>query len=496
MPATRCPCPYAGHLFYCNFKYLIIYVIQFLLNDTNIQTDLPAGSLLLDFARYHLHLSGTKIGCREGDCGACTMLAGEIIGDELVYRSVTSCLVPLGNARGKHIVTIEGLNTSDLNFIQQSFAEEGAAQCGFCTPGFIVSLAGYCLTETNTRNQSLLDAIDGNICRCTGYKSIERAVTKIAGKLDGNRGADPIDTAVKQIGLPGYFKTIKIRLRGCNNQTNGAGQPTPATTRFLGGGTDLYVQHPETMEDADINFLLGNAAIKGITQQGNRCALGAAVTVTDMLESPIFQSSFPSLNKYMKLIASTQIRNLSTVAGNMINASPIGDLTVFFLALDARVILSDGNNRRMVPLQKFYKGYKIIDKDPEEIIEQISFDLPGENTLFNFEKVSKRTNLDIASVNSAICLVMEGDIIRDAALSAGGVAPVPAFLEQASTFLRGKAVSPVLIAHLLDIVQGEISPISDTRGTVTYKRILLAQLIKAHFLAFFPEMKANELIHL
>lgn len=144
--------------------------------------------LLLDFIRYNQNLRGTKIGCREGDCGACTVLTGEINGDEIVYRTVTSCLMAIGNVHGKHIVTIEGVNMTELNPIQQAMCDEGGTQCGFCTPGFIVSLAGFCLSKKEPTYDHAIASINGNICRCTGYKSIERAAGKVAGLLQ-ERGA-------------------------------------------------------------------------------------------------------------------------------------------------------------------------------------------------------------------------------------------------------------------------------------------------------------------
>ena len=152
-------------------------MIQFILNNTNLSTALPAGMTLLDFIRYERNLFGTKIGCREGDCGACTILVGQLKNGEIDYRSATSCLMPLGNAHGKHIVTVEGINFPGLSPVQQAMSDEGATQCGFCTPGFVVSLTGFCMQK---RNKDVVSAIDGNICRCTGYKSIERAAMNIA----------------------------------------------------------------------------------------------------------------------------------------------------------------------------------------------------------------------------------------------------------------------------------------------------------------------------
>lgn len=469
--------------------------MKFILNNKQISTALPAGTLLLDFIRYQQHLMGTKIGCREGDCGACTILVGELVNDELIYRSATSCLMPIGNANGKHIVTIEGVNVEGLNFVQQAFAEEGATQCGFCTPGFIVSLAGYCLNDSSPKNTSGIDAVNGNICRCTGYKSIERAVAKIEAKLEDRNGQDAISFAIENNILPAWFGTIKSKLIEVALPANGQIHNIDQQLKFLGGGTDLYVQQHETMVNADIEFLFNKSSLNGIVQQDNKCIMGASATVSDMLESAIFTTNFPSLYKYIKVISSTQIRNMATVAGNFVNASPIGDLTIFFLALDAQLILSDGDTKRTLPLRKFYKGYKVLDKQPTEFIEQIWFQLPAADDLFNFEKVSKRTNLDIASVNIAIHILMNGDMVESAGLSAGGVGPVPAYLAASSDFLKGKKITTDLVAELIALAQTEISPISDARGTETYKRLLLAQLIKAHFITLFPALSVKQLLH-
>jgi xanthine dehydrogenase small subunit len=187
-------------------------LISFLLNDKEVAIDLPPGMLLLDFIRYHQHLMGTKIGCREGDCGACTVLVGSIKNNELQYQSMTSCLMPLANAQGKHIVTIEGINfENQLNPIQQAMADEGATQCGFCTPGFVMSLAGFCLKDKPATEKNAVAAVDGNICRCTGYKSIERAAAKLTALLKDKNG-DPAKFVAEKKILPKYFSTIKNRL--------------------------------------------------------------------------------------------------------------------------------------------------------------------------------------------------------------------------------------------------------------------------------------------
>ncbi|MEO7049485.1 MAG: 2Fe-2S iron-sulfur cluster-binding protein, partial [Ferruginibacter sp.] len=216
---------------------------QFILNNADVNTSLPKGMLMLDFIRYQKNLTGTKIGCREGDCGACTILIGEIKNDTLQYTSATSCLMALGNASGKHIVTIEGVNVNGLNEVQQTFSNEGATQCGFCTPGFIVSLTGFSMSSKDPRYDSAIDAVNGNICRCTGYKSIERAAKIVNDKLQQRADSDALKFAVDNNFIPSYFLKIKERLQNLKPVE----QEEISTSRYLGGGTDLYVQRPEEM---------------------------------------------------------------------------------------------------------------------------------------------------------------------------------------------------------------------------------------------------------
>lgn len=248
------------------------------------------------------------------------------------------------------------------------------------------------------------------------------------------------------------------------------------------------------MVHTEIDLLFDKINLKGITQAGSKCYLGASVTVTDIAESPLFQQHFSSLPQYIKLVSSTPIRNMATIAGNFVNASPIGDFTIFFLALNAQLVLSDGIHTREIALNKFYKGYKQLDKAPEEFIEKIYFELPSANTKFNFEKVCKRTHLDIASVNSSMSLQMNNDVIVSCHLSAGGVGPVPAYLSKASVYVTGKQLSENLIEELIEVAKEEISPISDARGTAAYKKFLLGQLIKAHFISMFPERNFQKMI--
>jgi xanthine dehydrogenase small subunit len=469
-------------------------VIKFILNDKEVSYTGHPGVVMLDFIRYQKNLTGTKIGCREGDCGACTVLVGELLNGKMRYRSMTSCLLPMANAHGKHIVSIEGVNMDVLNPVQQAMSDESATQCGFCTPGFVMSLAGFCLREDVTDfPKEALAAVDGNICRCTGYKSIERAVLRVAD-LCSKRGQRELTefVATEKI-LPDYFASIKVRMTALAAITNG--ETSLGQTDFIvSGGTDLYVQKHDVMPHSNLQFVFNDPALKSVIVENGKCTIGASATVTDLVESKPFRNAFPDFEKYYRLVSSTPIRNMATIAGNIVNASPIGDFTAFFLALDAEITLKKNKTERTIKLKDFYLGYKKLDKQNDEVVSKISVILPSAKSRFNFEKVCKRTNLDIASVNTAMMIELENDVVTKSHLSAGGVGPTPMYLRKSVEFLKGKKISVDVIDQLLSVVQSEISPISDARGTAEYKRTLLSQLIKAHFTIWYPELLTAEFI--
>ena len=462
-------------------------MIKFILNNESIETDLPSGMVLADFIRYKECLTGTKLGCREGDCGACTVLVGTRVGSKMIYESVTSCLTPLGNAESKHIVTVEGINIIGLNKIQAAMTNEGGTQCGFCTPGFIVSLCGFALSKGPKSQEEAILAIAGNICRCTGYKSIERAVEQIVKELEGLDSINRLNWLVEEDFLPNYFLNIATRLE--HYEQKEVDLSTKKQKVFVGGGTDLYVQRPHEMLPAAIVHTAQRLDLKGIWKANGRCHIGASTSTEALKQSELIQSLSSNSNHFFNLISSLQIRNMATVAGNLVNASPIGDLAVFLLALNSNIVLNDNGALREIPLKDFFKGYKTLDKKETEFVQEVNFDLREANHFFNFEKVCKRTYLDIASVNTAISIACnnKGKILK-AGLSAGGVAPVPKYLAKTSEFLLGKQLNQALLEASLEMAQAEVSPISDVRGSVEYKRLLLRQLMKAHYQVLFPDL--------
>jgi xanthine dehydrogenase small subunit len=456
-------------------------MIEFILNNKTIKTSKNSGMTLLDFVRYEQRLTGTKIGCREGDCGACTVLIGSLKNNAIHYQSITSCISPLGNAHGKHIVTVEGTNLENtLTLAQQAMKDNYATQCGFCTPGFVVSLTGFALSNTDKTYPNAIDAISGNICRCTGYKSIEKATHQLCKNLEGNTS---MDWLIANHAIPEYFKTIPKRLKALQIE-----KKSQTGTNFVSGGTDLYVQKADALIDNTVHLITENDALKGINITNDVCTIGTNATVSDLWNNKELNSYFPNLKKHLKLVSSEQIRNMGSLGGNLVNASPIGDMTIFFLALNSTItIINEQHEERNLSLNQFYKDYKTYDLKEDELLKSIHFKLPTVTSSFNFEKVCKRTHLDIASVNSAIHLTLDNDHILEAHISVGGVAAIPKYLHKTSEFLKDKQLTSEVIIAAQELLQSEISPISDVRGSNTYKRLLARQLFFAHFTELYPD---------
>ena len=462
--------------------------INFICNDSEIETFIHPGTTLLDFIRKQLHLTGTKEGCREGDCGACTVLIGELIENSLKYLSANSCLLPVGAINGKHVVTIEGLNSNKLNTVQKHFVEEGASQCGFCTPGFIISLTGYFLSNSKYNSSEAIKSMGGNICRCTGHFSIIKAVRNFTNFTSENiyPNKEYLTKLIIAGIVPNYFLTIENRLKNLT-KSESIKKKNNHLPLNISGGTDLLVRKWEEILEQDIDFLTSDNLPDHISEEYGKIVIGARVSISDFIKSTIVQKYFPILQNKLDLFGSLPIRNRATIGGNIVNASPIADMVIILLALNSRLIIKKGNSERIILLKDFYIGYKDVYLNAGELIYSISFDIPQGNYFFNFEKVSQRTYLDIASVNSSIHLEVQDNVITKISLSAGGVAPIPLFLKKTSEFLTGKPINSKNLFNAYDVALSEINPISDARGTKEYKTLLLRQLIFAHFISLFPD---------
>ena len=469
-------------------------MITFILNDTEIRTALPYGTPLLNVIRCEQKLKGTKLACGEGECGACTVLEGALASEGIRYHAITSCIAPVASAHGKHIVTIEGLRMSVQGPVHNAMIECNGTQCGFCTPGFIVSITGGLLSRTVTSAEKLITAMDGNICRCTGYKSIQRAAAQIAQEYNSAASNHTLESLIDMHIVPAYFKTIEDRLRRIGNENSRDTESSSGVN--IGGGTDLYVQKPYEMRKAPLRTMASKDELQGISIFNKTCSIGAGETMSSLQYSQMIRQIIPDTETYLAPIGSTQIRNMATIGGNLVNASPIGDLTIMFLGLDADIVLEESTIERKIKLRKFYLGYKTLDKATDAIVRRIEFVIPPVRSGFHFERVCKRTYLDVASVNSACTLECDASsVIRTVHLSAGGVAPIPLYLTHTTDFLRDKEISPQLILEAEYVMQDEVSPINDIRGSAEYKRMLLRQQLFVHLTKLSPvQISIQELI--
>ncbi len=479
--------------------------VTFWLNDQPIETDAPDGLLVLDYLRRQRLLTGTKEGCKEGDCGACSILLGDLNDGRVVYTPVTSCLVPVGELHGRHLVSIEGLNLpSGLNPVQQAMVDRCGSQCGFCTPGFIVSMCWYMLGSPDHKPtlQGFQRAFSGNLCRCTGYASINRASLDLVDRFSEGGDLHHVWTADDRVAalcdaglLPTYFTSIADHLATIAPLDEEPMDRLEEADFFVAGGTDLYVQKGEHLPRTTVKILNRHPEMKGIDRLDDDgiFRVGALTTFEEFGHHPDIQAIIPRIQDYLFLIASLPLRIRATLSGNIINASPIGDMTALLLAMDSTLVFDNGDRRRPVPMKRFFKGYKIFDKEPDELMTEIHFPIPEPGTKIHFEKVSKRKCLDIATVNSAASLrADEQGVLRHVSLTLGGVAAIPLYLKETSEFLLGQPLTTDVVLDALRIAQGEISPISDVRGSADYKRLLAHQLLCAHFTEHFSHRVSPE----
>jgi len=457
-------------------------MLNFILNRQQVRTGERPGLTLLEYIRGVACLSGTKDACREGECGACTVLVGARRPDgSVTYKACASCLLPIGAVDGCHVVTVEGLSGEKLTLVQQLIVDHNASQCGFCTPGIVLSLTGFCLGSPELSYESAVNALDGNICRCTGYVSIRNAARALCEKLSAV-AADPggRTAALMAAGvLPGWFGEIPARLEKL--------QAVPETASpgalLVAGGTDLFVQRPEKLLESDLCFLSRRSDLDYVRVDGGILRAGGAVTIEDFRNAPAVRRHFPGLAKDLLLHSSAILRNKATLTGNIVNASPIGDAAIILLALDARLVIeSPGGALREVALSKFFLGYKKTGLACGELVRELVIPLLPAGARYHFEKVSNRTTLDIAAVNTALRLTTGSDgAITDLRLAVGGVGPIPFLVEGLDKF-RGRKPDGAVVEAIAGTAEAAARPIDDIRGSAAYKKLLLGRLVRAHFL--------------
>jgi xanthine dehydrogenase small subunit len=515
--------------------------IKFLANDSLVEAEARALDSALDFIRRDLGLSGTKEGCREGDCGACAVLVGERVAPSegaaapetasFSYRAMPSCLLVLGELEGRHLVTIEGLARSGavttsaasakasprLTPVMRAIAEANGSQCGFCSPGFVISLTAYLLNGAPLSAEGAFAAVEGNLCRCTGYGAIKRAAERLVEeysalptapleRLEALAAAGVLPPSCLEFargGFPGLSLPAGFAATSAKRAEAWDGG---ARKLALGGGSDYLVRNPEPDESSidAYRILDREPELKRITREGDFLAFGAAVNWREFFSSPELLSFYPLIGSSEAILASPLVRERATLGGNIANASPVGDLTSMLIALGALIRVEGPSGSREMPVEKLFLGYKKLDLVPGEIISTILLPAPKTAARFNFEKASKREKLDIAAVNTAALFEFEGEVapgapangirITRARLSAGGVAPVPLLLAKTSAYLEGRTVDAGTVLEAARIAASEVSPIGDVRGSADYRKRVLERLVLAHFVRLFPGSGVEEAI--
>lgn len=476
--------------------------IRFRLNETLHDVLLDQEVLALDWIRGVAGLKGTKEGCREGDCGACLVLLGGPDAEGCMeWYSATSCTMAMSDLDGRHIITIEGLASAGLTAVMTAMLDTGASQCGFCSPGFVLALTGCLISGQAIDAVSMMTAVEGNLCRCTGYGSIRRAAEGLAADFRSLPAELPqrLDYLAERGVLPASLASYMIAAPEPAATMEGL-EPVSDGTTLIGGGTDFFVRHPDP--DAELSTMMvdrspGARRIVRIQADGQDwLELGAAVTMREFFSSPLVGELVPGIAVFEAEIASPPIRNRATLAGNIANASPIADMTTMLLALDASLVLR-AEADRVLSLSKFFLGYKKIDLRSGELIAAIR--LPWCAWRFNFEKAAKRARLDIATVNSALglCLDASGTVLK-VACSAGGIAATPLRLEAVEALLLGTRLPPErgalagLFAAAGRLAAEAGTPMSDVRGSSQYRRRLMERMLWAHGIRLWPELGLEE----
>jgi len=462
--------------------------VRFVLDgETVLAPPLPPTTTLLDYLREVAGRTGTKEGCAEGDCGACTVVLGRPrAGDDGIdWRAVNSCIRLLPTIDGCELVTVESLAVSDgeLHPVQQALVDGHASQCGFCTPGFVMSLFAHYLQHETTTRESLIDALAGNLCRCTGYRPIIDAGVACFGLPAPQRWsradaqAPPRLAALRAIrreqamALPGFTAPRTI------DQFAAARRAEPEAL-ILAGGTDVGLWVTQQLRELPPILYIGEVAELATidTAADGSLAIGAAVNLTDAWAAIV--ALYPALAELARRFASPPVCNAGTLCGNIANGSPIGDSMPALLALDARLRLRCGTATRELPLDLFYLGYQKTALARGEFITLLLLPAPQPGWRYAAYKVAKRIDQDISAVCAAFAVQIERDVVVDARLAFGGMAAIPKRAAAAEAALRGCPWSATGIEAAIAALATDFQPLDDLRASAGYRTRAAGNLLR------------------
>jgi len=467
--------------------------LRFLLGDRLVEIDRCDPTLaVLDWLRLDQRMTGTKEGCAEGDCGACTVVVGRLDRGRLRYEAINTCIRFLPTLDGCQLLTVEHLKNADgsLHPVQQAMVECHGSQCGFCTPGFVMSLLALRLNEAEPSIGRIEDALAGNLCRCTGYEPIiaaGRRMDEIAPR-EADRFLLEREAIASRLMALNDNETLAL-------QGDGGRFYAPATIEALAelvtahpqatlvaGATDVGLWVTKAMKRLDPVIYLGRIeALRAITDEGDHLRFGAMAGHIDVRTALAGLS--PQLDELMRRFGGEQVRNAGTIGGNIANGSPIGDLPPALIALDATLVLArrggTGVERRSIPLESFFIEYRKQDRRPGEFVEAVLVPKLAEGVLFHASKVSKRFDEDISAVCGAFRLTLGSDgRISEARLAYGGMAGIPKRAKTAEATLVGQRWDDKAVTAAIAALPQDFSPLDDMRASAHYRLTIAGNLLR------------------
>ena len=451
----------------------------------------PATMTVLEYLRDVAGRTGTKEGCAEGDCGACTVVLSELAADgrSIEYRAVNSCIRFLPTIDGKELVTVESLQEAGaLHPVQQAMVDQHASQCGFCTPGFVMSLFALYLSGTGAAREEVVDALSGNLCRCTGYRPIieagcrmseypqlarwSRADAQSAARVEKLRAVQR--DANSSLRLPDFIAPRNV------DELAAAFESAPDSL-LLSGGTDVGLWVTKHMRDLPPIIYIGEVSeLKRIESKADGLWIGAAVPLSTAW--PALVAVQPGLAEQARRFASPPICNSATLCGNIANGSPIGDSIPALMALGAEVELRKGKLTRRLALERFYLGYQKKDLAPGEFVVGVSVPASKAGTLFASYKVSKRIDQDISAVCATFSVCVRDKKVVEARLAYGGMAAVAARASKAEAALVGASWSAESIDAAIAALAEDFKPLTDMRASSDYRLRAAGNLLRRFYL--------------
>ena len=459
--------------------------IEFILNDELIKiNNVDTNVSVLNYIRIDKRLTGTKEGCASGDCGACTAIIAELKNNKLEYKAINTCIMFLYSLHGKQLITVEHFSNSKLHPVQQSIVDNHGSQCGFCTPGFVMSMFGMYKDKVKPSNQNIDEYLAGNLCRCTGYNSIKKAAKKMYsyGRKDKfSKNENKIIKLLKKIKHNDILISknnnkfyIPLNLKNLIQYTQNNKQ-----YKFVTGGTDIALE--VTKKNNNINSLIylgNNKDLNYIKIKENYINIGSATPINKII--PILKKYYPSFADMFDRYGSTQIRNVASIGGNLGSASPIGDSLPALLALNAKLILQS-KNQRLLDIKDFFKAYRKTALKNKEFIKEIRIPILKSH-IFKCYKISKRIDDDISSLFVAYLMKLKNNIIIDINIAYGGMDSIPNFAFKTQKYLIGKEFNLKNIDKSKQMIEKDFTPLTDVRASSTYRKLVSKNLMDRLFL--------------